>query len=406
MGRPPLRLGRPKGRPQAPFQPSHENRYPFTNWSTFAPPKWSKFTPPLTWASAIFDSGGGSRGRLLVIDQASGIRAAPFDAAHPAPTSADSSVLADVYYEVEREARGWLATSSAGTVVYAPGNPAKASLVWVDQEGTIESLGTDQGVYGEVALSPDGTKAAVRQVTSLWIHDLQRGTRSRLTSANTVDMFPVWSRDGERIIFASNRAGNWDIYSQPTDGSGPAEVMLTRPYDQHTTSVLADGTLLYFDVNPQTGFDLWVLSQDGMASPLRATPFNELQAQFSPGPEGGTRWVAYASDESGRSEIYVQSYPSGANRIAVSTGGGFSPSWSRDGSELFYMTGDAVAVATIRPDGSFGAPRRLFDWRNPSNRFFRTYDTSLDGKRFLMIRRDPGSIPRQLNVIVNWSGTR
>ena len=373
--------------------------------------QWEMVLPSSTWASAVFDSTGGSTGRLLVPDQASGIRAAPLDAAHPARTSADTTVLADVYYDVEREVRGWMAVSNADTAVYAPGNPAKSSLVWVDQEGTVESLGTDQGVYREVTLSPDGTKAAVRQITNLWIHDLQRGTRSRLTSANTVNMFPLWSGDGAQIIFASNRGGEWDIYSQPTDGSRPAEVMLTRPYDQHPSSVLADGTVLYYEIHPKTGFDLWTLSpgglsQEGMTSPFQVTPFNELDAQVSPGPEGQSRCVAYTSDESGRSEIYVQSYPSGANRIVVSTGGGFSPKWSRDGRELFYMTGDALAAVAVRPDGSFGAPRRLFDWTNFSNTIFHSYDVSPDGKRFLMIQRDPGSVPRQLNVILNWADER
>ena len=227
---------------------------------------------------------------------------------------------------------------------------------------------------------------------------------------------PLWSSDGARIIFASNRGGDGDIYSQPADGSEPAEALLSRPYDQFPTSVLADGTLLYEEVNPQTGLDLWALSpsgpsQEGMASPFRVTPFNEGAAQVSPGPEGGPRWAAYVSDESGRSEIYVQSYPSSANRIVVSTGGGFLPRRSRDGRELFYVTRNAIAAVEIRPDGSFGAPRTLFDRANfffltRDSESYGSYDTSPDGKRFLMIQRDPGSVPRQLNVILNWADER
>ena len=101
---------------------------------------------------------------------------------------------------------------------------------------------------------------------------------------------------------------------------------------------------------------------------MRVTPFNEADGQFPPGassgPGGGPRWVAYASDEFGRSEIYVEKYPGGANRTAVSNGGGFLPRWLRDGKELFYVTGDAVVAVAMRPDGSFGAPRRLFDRSN------------------------------------------
>jgi Tol biopolymer transport system component len=366
--------------------------------------RWEAVLPEAGFAVGTFEATGGSTGRLLLVDQAAGIRAAPFDAAHPARASVDTSVLNNVYYEVETESLGWLAVSNTGTAVYATGNPAKTSLVWVDREGKIESLGKDQDVYREASLSPDGVKAVVRHGLDLWIHDLQRGTRSRLTSGNGSNLLPLWSRDGTRIIFASTRGGDWDIYAQPADGSRPAETLLKRPYDQFPLSILADGTLLYVEIHPKTGRDLWILSPDGKTSALRVTPFNETQGQFSPGPVGGPRWVAYASDESGRSEIYVQSYPSGGNRIPVSTGGGILPRWSRDGRELFYVTGDAVAAVAMRPDGSFGAPRRLFDRSNfLFNHRFHSYSVSPDGKRFLMIQRDPGSVPRQLNVILNWS---
>jgi Tol biopolymer transport system component len=132
------------------------------------------------------------------------------------------------------------------------------------------------------------------------------------------------------------------------------------------------------------------------------TPYNETDGQFSPGTAGGPRWVAYSSDESGRYEVYVQSYPSGSKRIAVSSGGGSLPSWSADGKELSYVTGDALMAVEMRTDGSFGAPHRLFD-RAGYFLKYNSHNVSPDGKRFLMIRRDPGSVPRQLNVILNWS---
>ena len=366
--------------------------------------RWDVVLPVTRFAAGMFEATGGSAGRILLVDQTAGIMAAPFDAARPAPTSVDASVLTDVYYDVENESLGWLAVSTTGTAVYATGNPARTSLVWADREGKIEPLVKDQDLYREVSLSPDGLKAVVRYELDLWMHDLQRGTRIRLTSGTGSNILPLWSGDGARILFASNRGGDWDIYSQPADGSGPAEVLLKRPYDQFPYSMLPDGTLLYHEIHPKTARDLWTLSPDGKTSLLRGTPFNEMSGQFSPGSEGGPRWVAYASDESGRNEIYVQSYPSGANRIPVSTGGGILPRWSRDGKELFYVTGDAVVAVAMRPDGSFGAPRRLFDRSaflvNPR---FHSYSVSPDGKRFLMIQRDPGSVPRQLNVILNWS---
>jgi len=313
-------------------------------------------------------------------------------------------VLADVNFEVETESRSWLAVSETGTAVYAVGNPAHASLVWVDRAGNVAPIGAEQDQYREASLSPDGLKAVVRQGLDLWIHDLQRGTHTRLTSGTGSSIMPAWSHDGARIVFASNRGGDWDIYAQPADGARPAETLLKRPLDQFPLAMLPDGTILYTEIGSKTGRDLWILSADGKTSALRVTPFNETGGQFSPGPEGAPRWLAYSSDESGRTEIYVQSYPGGAKRSPVSTTGGILPTWSPDGKELFYVTGDAVMAVAMRPDGTFDAPRRLFDRSTVLfNHRFHSYSVSPDGKRFLMIRRDPASVPRQLNVILNWT---
>jgi serine/threonine-protein kinase len=355
------------------------------------------------FAAGRFAATAGSKGRLLIVDESAGIRAAPFDAAHPAVTTVDKSVLADVYSETETESLGWLAVSDTGTAVYATGNPSKTSLVWVDLAGKIESAGSGQDVYREASLSPDGIKSVVRHGIDLWIHDLQRGTRSRLTSGTGSNIMPLWNREGT-IIFASNRGGDWDIYAQPSDGSRPAEALLKRPHDQFPLAALGDGTLLYTEIDPKTGRDLWILSPNGQPSPLRVNSANETAGQFSPAPAGASRWLAYSSDESGRNEIYVQSYPGGTNRIPVSTGGGMSPMWSPDGRELYYVAGDGLMAVPMRADGSFGAASVLFDRTDfLFNHRFHSYAVSRDGKRFLMIRRDPGSVPRQLNVILNWS---
>jgi eukaryotic-like serine/threonine-protein kinase len=364
--------------------------------------------PSTNFAFGIFDPMGGSGGRLLVVDQSAGMRAAPFDPARPAPTTAGATVLSDVFWEVETQVRGWMAISETGTAVYVAGNPAKSSLVWVDRDGRVDPLPAGQDLYREVALSPDGTKAVVRQGNTLWLHDLLRGTRSPLTPGNASNFLPSWSPDGSRVIFASNRGGSWDIYSQPADGSQPAEVVLQRPYDQFPYAMLADGTVLYLEINPATSRDLWTVSPDGKTTPLRVTPFNEGEARFSPGVSSasGPGWVAYTSNESGRREVYVQSYPGGANRVAISNEGGSQPRWSPDGKELYYVTGEAVVAVDVRPDGSFGPPRTLFG-RSPfllSDQRLQAYEASPDGRRFLMIRRDEGSVPNRLHVMLNWPG--
>ena len=390
----------------------------FTAWGqkqgtavlSLASRKWELVLPNTTFAGGVFDPAGGSGERLLLVNESGGMRAAPFDAAHPAPTSADTTVVSNVYFDAETETHGWLAVSHTRTAVYAPGNPARMSLVWADRQGRSEAVSPDQDLYREVSLSPDGTKAAVRRGASIWIHDLQHGTRSPLTQGNSSNMLPMWSADGKRIIFGSNRGGDWDIWAQPADGSGPAEVLLKAPYDQFPQSVGRDGTVLYTEINPNTSRDMLMLSPDGKTTPLRVTPANEGEARFWPGTFSGSGsakgWIAYTSDESGRREVYVQSYPGAANRIPVTREGGSQPRWSRDGTELFYVTGGAVVAVDFHPDGSFGAPRRLFDRAAflLNDYRFSNYQPSTDGKRFLMIRRDEGSAPHQLNVILNWSG--
>ena len=261
-------------------------------------------------------------------------------------------------------------------------------------------------MYREVSISPDGAKAVVRQGLNLWIHDLQRGTRIPLTSGTDSNILPVWSRDGARIVFASNRGGDWDIYSQPADGSRPAEVLLKRPSDQFPYHVRAGrDAAVHRNRSPRPAGICGRCRRTARRRRCGSLRFNEIAAQFSPGREGAPRWVAYASDESGRSEIYVQSYPGEERprcRCRVVAGSG--PCGRPTARSFSIVTGDAVVAVAMQPDGTFGAPRRLFDRSNfLINDRFQSYSVSPDGKRFLMIQRDPGSVPRQLNVILNWS---
>jgi Tol biopolymer transport system component len=263
----------------------------------------------------------------------------------------------------------------------------------------VTPIGTKEDVYSEAALSPDGLKAVVRHLSDLWIHDLQgaNGTRP-LTDAGS-NFRPVW-RDNNTVLFGSSRTGDWDIYYQPADGSGPAEPLLKRPNPQFPLSIGLDGTLLFLESQPTTSADLWAFSPDGKTSKVRGASFDKIDADFSPKGD----WIAFESNENGQSEIYVQRYPGGGNRKQVSNEGGEAPRWSHNGKELFYLTGDAMVALAVSPDGSISTtPQRLFDRSGFYVSRFHTYDVSKDGKRFLMIRRDPESAPRQLNVILNWS---
>jgi Tol biopolymer transport system component len=166
-----------------------------------------------------------------------------------------------------------------------------------------------------------------------------------------------------------------------------------------------DGQLLAFvEVNPTTGYDIWVLRlSDRKAQPFLRTPFNESAPRFS--PDG--RWLAYVSDESGHWEIYVQPYPGPGGKWQISTEGGTEPTWNPNGHELFYRSGDKMMVVEIATQPSFtvGKPRVLFEGRyEPSPATSPNYDVSPDGQRFLMFKTAEASeaTPTQINVVLNW----
>jgi hypothetical protein len=367
---------------------------------TLNPHHWEMVLPGS--GGAVFaPSGTGSAGWLLTSDESAGLKAARFDPAHVGAAAAATPVLTDVYYRQDM-IHSWAAVSRAGTGIYIPGNPTRRSIVWVDRTGKIlDTVTREPGPYQQTIPSPDGSKALVLRGPDLWIYDFSTGTRRRLTfqgDTGTLTSSPMWTRDGARILFASNESGDNDIYVQPADGSRPAQLFLKRPFDQYPECMTTDGTLLFGEAYPDKGEALFTLAPDGKVTPVRVTRFTEVNGEFSP----DDRSIAYQSDETGRFEVYVEGAPpGGGKRVAVSTEGGIIPLWSRDGRELFYVGGDSLMAVSVRPDGSFSAGRKLF---NVSSFYFfwHSYDSVPDG-RFLMIHRDAGSVPRQINVILNWS---
>jgi serine/threonine-protein kinase len=354
-------------------------------------------------ASGVSSGGSSHMARLFVSDPAAGVKAGLLNAAQPTATTAETTVLENVYYQTGGSSlRTALAVSRSGSAVYIPGDPSKRTLSWVDRNGRAEAAFPTPASFLHAVLSPDGTKALVTIGSDLWIYDLAAGTRRRLTfyeNSGAVASSPIWSPDGDRVIFGAQEGVDYDMYSQPADGSRPAELLLKRPFNQYATAMTRDGTLLFGEGYPDRGEDLYTLSPKGEVTPVRVTPkFSEVNAQFS--PDG--RRLAYQSDESGRNEIYVENYPGGAQRVVISTAGGTTPMWSRDGKELFYIAGGSVMAAAEGPGGSLGPPRALFD-RADYNFFWHSYDPAPDGKRLLMVRRDAASVPRQLNVILNWN---
>jgi Tol biopolymer transport system component len=188
-------------------------------------------------------------------------------------------------------------------------------------------------------------------------------------------------------------------YWKPADGSGEAEPLLTPGTADAPFSWSPDGRVLAVD----SAHDIWVLPVEGdrTASPFLVTQFNTKSPRFS--PDGC--FIAYASDESGRDEVYVQPYPGPGEKVAISTGGGRGPVWSADGRELFFRSGDQMMAADVKTDPTFtvGKPRRLFEGHYVVEPARHTnYDVAADGQRFVMIQVDEESAPTQINVVLNW----
>jgi dipeptidyl aminopeptidase/acylaminoacyl peptidase len=299
--------------------------------------------------------------------------------------------------------------SAGGTLVYLPGGMqvSLSRLAWVDRAGKEQLLGAPANVYNFPRLSPDGLHVAVGMMVTandIWLYDTARDVLSRATSAGTHNINPAWSPDGRRFAFSSDRAGPLNLFWQHVDGSGAAERLTTSPSPTIASSWSPNGqTIAFMQTSGETGQDIWTVGlHDRKARPFLETRFNETAPVFSP---DGQR-IAYASDESGRWEVYVQPFPGPGGRSQVSTHGGTEPLWNPAGRELFYRAGNRMMAVpvTLQPAFSADRPTALFEgpWL-PTSRTLRNYDVSLDGQRFLMLKAvDEDQGLQQIVVVQNW----
>jgi Tol biopolymer transport system component len=359
-------------------------------------------TMPSTRLTRDFGSVSYARSGHLLVSGRGGVTAAAFDPGHPQATRVRMPVLDDVY-TTPVDDNSWFAVSDSGTLAYVPGDPNLGVFAWADRAGVVTPLTDKPTSVADTTLSPDGTMAVVEQgEDALWVVELRRGIRRRLTQDDERNSaYPVWSRDGSRIIFASNRGGDWDLYAAPASG-GPAKRLLARKGLQLPCSEAPDGTLLFCERVTGTGASLLTLSPDGTVAPFLVSPTSTVGGQYS--PDGRT--IAYVSDETGRDEVYLRSVATPTAAVAVSTDGGRAPRWSPDGKELFYRRGDSFLAVTVSSAGSLsvGDARKLFDLRAGTGRSTNHagYDVAPDGRRFLVQLLDPRAIPTQINVVLNW----
>jgi Tol biopolymer transport system component len=356
-----------------------------------------------------------SRGQTLVAQR--------FDAGH-LRLDGDPSPVADNVASVKYGAGlALFSASNTGVLAYRIGTGttstlARSTLTWLDRTGHAVGTIGDRESYGELALSPDGSRVAVFREDgagqNLWFIDVARGASARLTTGPGNQSSPVWSSDGTQLVFESDRNASCDLYRKPAGVSAQAEVLLkSQGYTCPPTDWSRDGRyLLYSQASTRIGdWDLWVLPMGagGKPTPYLATPFVEASAKFS--PDG--HWVAYQSNQSTRFEIYVSSFPDAATAPAalVSTAGGTFPRWSHDGRALYYVSADnELMEVPVTPGATFkaGTPAPLF--KLPPLQQLTDFvgrwpwDVTPDGRRFLVntAPTSEGPAPMPLIVDTDW----
>ena len=294
--------------------------------------------------------------------------------------------------------------SDTGTLVYSDVPPRRFQLTWIDRAGAnLKTLGEPMA-WNRPLLSPDGLKVVVElrdERPDLWIYDVEGGSRSRLTDDVVVERLGAWSPDGRQITYLAGFGTTVSLVTKAADGSGVVRAEATGIQD---VTWSPDGRFLVGTVRGRgTNGDLVCQERHsngtlGEPAVFLRTAADERQAQFS--PDG--RHIAYASDETGRYEVYVRAFPGGTAAQRVSVNGGGSPRWRRDGRELFYVEGGRklMSAAVARGAGLvFGQPRQLFERRTVQSL---QYDAAGDGKRFLILDKAAGDPPLSLHVVHNW----
>jgi serine/threonine protein kinase len=302
-----------------------------------------------------------------------------------------------------------VSASDNGILAIQHANAASAQLAWYDRHGNIIRSSPPETLMESIDLSPDGSRLAVQSNRDIWLRDLVRNTGARFTTDPASEVIAVWSPSGDRIVFTSTgRDRQASLYMKPSNGATAEELLLSTDQPVWANDWSRDGRfLIYTENSVASGVDLMTLPMDQPKETRKPIPylrgaFQKKQAQFS--PDG--RFVAYASNESGRFEIFVQPFPNAADgKWPISAGGGVEPRWSKDGSELFYFSGNKLMAVNVRTAPTFnaGIPHELFEapvqpvYTNDGHRWQVTPDGT-----FLLETFPPDLSATPITIVVNW----
>ena len=316
-------------------------------------------------------------------------------------------ILTDVQYSPRISRAVFAASNTHLLVAQKAGDTGASQFVWFNRQGQEIGTALKPGIYGNMMLSPNGkivaadTTDPASQNTDIWAYDVETQSAKRLTFDPAIDSLPIWSPDGTRMVFASNRGVTFDLYLKDTNGAQEETHIPQDGPDRFPSDWSHDGKYVLYE----RGADLWLLT----IPELRTTQFLKASSTLKNGqfsPDG--KWVAYSSNESGRWEVYVTSFPEAHGKWQVSNAGGDQPKWRSDGKELFYLAPDSRMMAVpVNTGANFdpGTPAALFQ-ANPrdlvatSEQF--SYDVSKDGQKFLInTQLKTGTAP--MSVVLNWS---
>ena len=340
---------------------------------------------------------------------------APFDVSRLEKTGSAVVALTGVRQTSLNTAQ--IAFSQTGAMAYVPagGGGRRDSLVWVDRSGAEQPTTVSGEAFSMPRLAPDvkrvavaiGASAATLTQGDLWIFGLTRESRSRLTF-DGVSIFPLWEPAGRRLLLSSGQSGTYQLVMKTLDGTAPDTPMLSERGINYPLSWSPDGRFVAtvtFDANSAN--DIWVLTPGTSPTwqPFVQTRFQEGAPTFS----HDSRLIAYASDQSGRTEIYVRPFPGPGEAITVSTRGGNEPLFARNAPTLFYRRGEEMMSVEIAagPPIQVGTERRVFERTyNKSPGFWPNYDVTSDGRRLIVVRGNPQEVPSRVNVVLNWLNAR